>query len=770
MYLPKSASKARLREAQTSRDNRAEIVRALHLGEVTRRDLFRMGIFTVTGALALKNGLSPFARSAFAAIPVGTPPSPMFGAQRFTQAFQRMNLQTGHRLTHQNVGGKMEACFPAAMAQLNGKATSWHEEFTASSGASYYNPVTNRGPLEGRPPGPYFAHQRWDEYLPQVGYVSALGQIAPNMRFHPNMPAQGPNAVWSYNTVAAGTNPYTTRGTLPAPLLKIRYGEPVLHRIYNALPTDRALNGGFGRNETAVHNHNAHNGSGSDGAQNAHFFPGQFYDYHWGTCLARSDTINTAATDLRASGIDDNGMPVPIAGDFRELQGTLWFHDHRFFFTAENVYKGNMGMLNYYSGPDRGNEEIEDGINLRLPSGRLLPWGNLDFDVNLVVSDFATDPHGQLFFDIFDTDGFLGDNLLVNQTWAPSMDVMPRKYRFRVLNACMSRFIKLSLVNQSGVSVPVQVVGNDGNLLVNPVSVTALDTQGVAERFDVIVDFSRFRVGDKLMLVNHLEHNDGRGPKGVVSIADALKGKSNDPAVGPIMQFVIANSVPSVDVPGYTYTLANMGANLPRVPLVLTQQIPVVTPTRSRTIEFTRGGGGNDGCLPDCDERENFPWTVKVNGQDAHYLNANRISLVFPQPGDIEHITLKNGGGGWDHPIHLHFEEGVTLSRSTGALAATERLARKDVWRLGPGASVTFQVQFGEFGGAYVSHCHNTVHEDFAMLLRYQLLKTDNGTGDPFVGVSQTPNPTPDGVEWLTPEILPEGDPRINALRSASNR
>jgi hypothetical protein len=48
--------------------------------------------------------------------------------------------------------------------------------------------------------------------------------------------------------------------------------------------------------------------------------------------------------------------------------------------------------------------------------------------------------------------------------------------------------------------------------------------------------------------------------------------------------------------------------------------------------------------------------------------------------------------------------------------------------------------------------------------MRYQLLKADNGTGDPFVGVSMTPNPTPDGVDFLTPEILPEGDPRIAAL------
>ena len=53
---------------------------------------------------------------------------------------------------------------------------------------------------------------------------------------------------------------------------------------------------------------------------------------------------------------------------------------------------------------------------------------------------------------------------------------------------------------------------------------------------------------------------------------------------------------------------------------------------------------------------------------------------------------------------------------------APRRLVRKDVWRLRDiGQVVTFQVQFGEYGGSYVNHCHNTVHEDFAMLMRIQL-------------------------------------------------
>jgi FtsP/CotA-like multicopper oxidase with cupredoxin domain len=56
-----------------------------------------------------------------------------------------------------------------------------------------------------------------------------------------------------------------------------------------------------------------------------------------------------------------------------------------------------------------------------------------------------------------------------------------------------------------------------------------------------------------------------------------------------------------------------------------------------------------------------FPWTIKINGQPPHSMNANRISLLIPKAGEIEHWTLVNGGAGCDHPIHLHFEEGVTL-------------------------------------------------------------------------------------------------------------
>ena len=182
-------------------------------------------------------------------------------------------------------------------------------------------------------------------------------------------------------------------------------------RHYNALPIDPAANRGFGLHTITTHEHNGHSPAESDGYTNAFFFPGQFYDYRWPLQLAGYDTINTTATDPRAAfpcapgetlfvndaspGLKscENGS-IKIRGDWRETMSTHWFHDHMLDFTAQNVYKGNAVMMNYYSALDRGNEAVDDGVNLRLPSGTALPWGNRDYDVNLVVADKAWDKDG----------------------------------------------------------------------------------------------------------------------------------------------------------------------------------------------------------------------------------------------------------------------------------------------------------------------------------------------------------------------------------------
>src|SRR5215469_8153751 len=111
-------------------------------------------------------------------------------------------------------------------------------------------------------------------------------------------------------------------------------------------------------------------------------------------------------------------------------------------------------------------------------------------------------------------------------------------------------------------------------------------------------------------------------------------------------------------------------------------------------------------------------------------------------------------------------EERITMNRGGDPIPATENLVRKDVWRLRPSGQVQFQIQFGEYGGSYVNHCHNTVHEDFALLMRIQLLS--GVAGSPQAMITPTPNPTPDGVIFTTPEVLPEATTGTNQTQISS--
>jgi FtsP/CotA-like multicopper oxidase with cupredoxin domain len=413
---------------------------------------------------------------------------------------------------------------------------------------------------------------------------------------------------------------------------------------------------------------------------------------------------------------------------------THWFHDHMFSFTSQNVYKGNAAMANLYSSLDRGNEGINDGVNLRLPSGTAKPWGNLDYDVNLLIADKAWDANGQLAMDIFDFDGFLGDQMTVNLFYKPYFEVERRKYRFRILNASVSRFFKLSL---SDGSVMIQIA-NDGNLFPHPVALTELDEQGIAERYDIVIDFSRYSIGQKVWMVNLAEHQDGKKVAKDLTLAEALSGNSSDPCVGKFLEFRIVRNPATPDVSQVPATM------IPNPDLT---NIPVV---RERTFEFNSGAGQTTN---DPVTTAFGPWGIKTDNQGPTLAaDFGRIS-AGPHSGSREIWHLRNGGGGWDHPIHIHFEECQTLARNGSAanVPAWEK-GRKDVWRLRPSGSVDISLQFRDWGGLFVEHCHNTVHEDNAMLLRWEI--DDNGA--PFLRPLPTPIPRPQGVTFQAPDdILP---------------
>jgi FtsP/CotA-like multicopper oxidase with cupredoxin domain len=264
------------------------------------------------------------------------------------------------------------------------------------------------------------------------------------------------------------------------------------------------------------------------------------------------------------------------------------------------------------------------------------------------------------------------------------------------------------------------------------VTLTQLDQLGIAERYDIVIDFSRYSIGQKVSMVNLAEHNSGRLVADDLSLAEALSGNSSDPGVGKFLEFRIVRNPAQPDISQVPAVLIP-NPNLSNVPVV-----------RTRTFEFGRGANQP---LSTADGTASVgEWGIKTDGGDMLAAAYSRLSAQ-PGSGKREIWTLRNGGGGWDHPIHIHFEEGQILSRdgSASKVPAWER-GRKDVYRLRPGGELQITMQFRDWGGMFMQHCHNTTHEDHAMLMRWEI----NDSGAPFL----RPLPTPQGVRFQNPTVL----------------
>jgi FtsP/CotA-like multicopper oxidase with cupredoxin domain len=722
-------------------------------------------------------------------IPTGAAPSPTFGAQPWTQPvllFEEFGTQpvpTADCPTCAPLppasscqgapnGAALDTFLRQPLSPLpTREANTTRPNYWASMIGNCVRPLATSA-VEGRPPGEWFAHQRWEEFLPRVYFQTAVtgsrvnnGLRDPwqrhryavgefrrngglyyrggttrgiNVRFHPNFPVQQPNSVWTFD------------GTMPPKLLMARLGEPILFRNYNALPVDFSANNGFGAHTVTTHLHNGHNPGESDGFANAFFFPGQFYDYHWPMVLAGHDTINVNASNNRAGAPDGAGGITRVRGDWREIQSTLWFHDHMLDYTAQNVYKGNAAMMNIYSSIDRGREGLrchyanQSNANLCFPSGTALDWGNRDYDVNLVIADKAWDANGQLFFNIFNLDGFLGDQVLVNWTWRPYLDVRARRYRFRILNGAVSRNFMLAIVTQTGQRVPFHMIANDGNIMQHAVRFPNAESQNlpeqaIAERYDIVVDFSGYPPGMKLYLVNLLEHRDGRGPREVASLADVMAGRyEGDPAVGRIMEFRV-QAYGGVDRSMNPALYEEGGLQMVPLPTIPAN---VTDTAHRRDFEFARSGN-----------TDTMPWTIRTDGGNGLGADPQRVDAA-PITNRWE-IWRLHSGGGWQHPVHIHFEEGRILSRDGAPPPIWERYARKDVFRVGDNptghasAEVEVLIRFREFLGTFVEHCHNTQHEDHAMLLRWDARSPGQLVAIP------TPMPDWEGVYYEPSNDLP---------------
>jgi FtsP/CotA-like multicopper oxidase with cupredoxin domain len=482
--------------------------------------------------------------------------------------------------------------------------------------------LLTRGKLAS--PGTHQFSERAD-FKPRYAYEIHVKEN----KFHNFHKSMGPiSRVWGYD------------GLVPGPTFYARYGEPIMVRFYNELPPDHV---GFGIPSISTHLHNGHTASESDG------YPGNFFDS--GTCW---DNLYPNVL---------NGFTAnPDARDARDAMGTLWYHDHRQDFTAQNVYSGLAGGYLLFDDLDCNDEANVNG--LQLPSGK--------YDVFLAFGDKVFDAQGQMVYDFFNLDGILGDKFTVNGKIQPYFEVERRKYRFRLLDVGPSRFYAFALSD----GTPLIQIANDGNLMRAPVP-RSFVTCGVAERHDVIIDFSNYSDGSRVYLMNRAEQFDGRGPT----------GKLLTPG-DPLVEFRVSGSSPAVDLNSLVKPVLRE-----QPPIDLTQVV------QRRRFEFNRSGGS---------------WTV--NGRS---FNEDRPDAVVKR-NTREVWTLKNGGGGWSHPVHIHFEEFRILSFNGRTPPVFED--RKDVMVLGPDDEAEVFFNFRDYLGKYVMHCHNVVHEDHAMMIRFDVV------------------------------------------------
>ena len=266
----------------------------------------------------------------------------------------------------------------------------------------------------------------------QIPYYR-IAMAETRQRVHRDLP---PTRFWSYG------------GTVPGLTLETKSGRGLLVEWRNELPDrhflpiDHALCGaGADRPEAraVVHVHGARVPPDSDGYPEDWLSPGRSAVYHYPN---------------------------------RQDATALWYHDHAMGIERLNQYAGLFGMFLI-------RDDIEEG--LRLPQG--------PYEVPLMLCDRLFDAGGQL---VYPTSGMPeapwiselnGDAHLVNGTLFPYLDVEPRPYRLRIVNASNSRFYYLSL---SG-GQTFRQIGTDQGLLPSPVPMSTV-TLSPAERADVIVD------------------------------------------------------------------------------------------------------------------------------------------------------------------------------------------------------------------------------------------------------------------------------------------
>jgi FtsP/CotA-like multicopper oxidase with cupredoxin domain len=314
---------------------------------------------------------------------------------------------------------------------------------------------------------------------------------------------------------------------------------------------------------------------------------------------------------------------------------------------------------------------------------------------------------------------FFGNMMMINGNTWPFQTVEQRRYRLRFLNGCQSRFLILDFNQIPGVEV--WAIGNEGGFLAAPVNLTATNgnrlPMGLAERADVIVDFTNVSVGNYVLAnVGPDEPYGGGVPGEEFPVADPA-------STGQVMEFrVVPALAPDPTTPPQFLQLpvpAPLPPALVTRPLALLEEMSAFfADAPAETLLGTVAGDPN--VAPGVWVKR--LWVEPVTENPA--LGATEVWEFYNATGDA-------------HPIHVHevvFEvlnrQPIFVNEDTQEVQVVPgsdpippeswETGFKDTVTAFPGQVTRIRAQFNT-PGQFVWHCHIVEHEDNEMMRPYRI-------------------------------------------------